>query len=81
MGAIGSVLSSNTKTIEPNQAATNIINAGSFDVCLITTPPMDAYFSLTNVDVNLEPCAAATVILWIPGRGLIAALITALRMI
>lgn len=60
-GAIGTVLSSNTKTIVPNQAATNIINAGSFDVCLITTPPVDAYFSLTNVDVNLEPCAAATV--------------------
>jgi len=55
-GMIGSSLSSDTQTVTPNQAAVDIINAGSFEVCLITTPPIDAYVTLTGVSVDFEPC-------------------------
>lgn len=60
-GAIGSALSSDTERVAPDQSTTDIINAGSFSVCLVGTPPIDGYLTLTGVELDLEPCEPATV--------------------
>ena len=60
-GMIDSSLSSDTESITPTQAAVDIINAGNFEVCLVTTPPIDAYLTITDVDLEFEPCADPSV--------------------
>ncbi len=61
IGAVGSALTSSTTTVQPTQAAVDIANWGSFDVCVVTTPPIDAYVTLTGVSVDFESCASPTV--------------------
>lgn len=61
MGAVGSALTSSTATVQPTQAAVDIANLGSFDICIVTTPPIDAYITLTGVAVDFESCAPPAV--------------------
>jgi hypothetical protein len=61
MGAIGEVLSSDTASVEPSQAAVDIVNAGSFEICVVTTPPITAYLTVTGVEMDVEDCAPPTV--------------------
>ncbi len=58
MGDIGSQPSSATSsTSTSNSGVTDIINAGIFDICVVISPlPIDAYLSVTDVSVDLEPC-------------------------
>jgi hypothetical protein len=60
-GMIGSALSSGTTDIELTAPMIDIINVGSFEVCVVTIPPIDAYLTVTDVAVDFEPCAAPTV--------------------
>lgn len=56
-GAIGSALTSDTDRVVPDQAAVDITNAGAFDICVVTTPPVDGFVTLTGVSVDFEECA------------------------
>jgi len=60
-GAIGESLSSTTTSVSPTQPSIDIINAGSFEVCIVTTPPIDAYLTINSIAVDFEPCDAPTV--------------------
>ena len=60
-GMIGETLSSTTSSIELNGPVVDIVNAGSFEICVVTIPPIDAYLTVTDVAVDFEPCAEATV--------------------
>lgn len=59
-GMIDSALSSDTTSVTPTQASIDISNAGSFEVCVVTIPPIDAYLTVTGVFVGFEPCAEPT---------------------
>lgn len=61
LGAIGTALTSNTQTAAPTDAVINISNLGSVEVCVVTTPPINAFLTVTGVAVDLEDCAAPTV--------------------
>lgn len=61
MGAVGSAPTSNKTTAELTQAAADIINMGSFDICVVTTPPLNAYVTVPGVVVDFQPCAPPTV--------------------
>ncbi|MGE0372513.1 MAG: hypothetical protein AB7Q01_11560 [Gammaproteobacteria bacterium] len=61
LGAIGTAVTSNTETAAPTDAVVNISNLGSVEVCVVTTPPINAYLTVTGVVVDLEDCAAPTV--------------------
>ena len=61
MGAVGEALSSDTTSVEPSQAAVDIVNAGSFEICVVTTPPITAYLTVTGVEMDIEDCAPPTV--------------------
>lgn len=56
LGAVGSPLSGSISTVQPTQEATDIINAGIFDVCVVTTPPVDGYVTVPGVVVDFESC-------------------------
>lgn len=58
-GAIGSALTSTTASVSSGQATMNIINSGSFDICVKTTPPIDAYLTVSGVVVDYEDCEAS----------------------
>jgi len=60
-GAIGAALTSSTSTVTPTQPAVDIINTGSIEYCIVTTPPVDAYLTVTGIEVDFEPCASPTV--------------------
>jgi hypothetical protein len=60
-GMIDSALSSDTTSVTPTQPSIDISNAGSFEVCVVTIPPIDAYLTATGVVVDFEPCAKPTV--------------------
>jgi hypothetical protein len=57
MGAIGSELTSDTDRVVPDQAAADITQAGAFEICVVTTPPVDGYVTLSGVSVDFEACA------------------------
>lgn len=58
-GAIGSAITSTVTDLEPSQAAIDISNQGAFDVCLVATPPIDGYVTITDVVVDFDDCAPA----------------------
>lgn len=60
-GAIDAALVSATTTVEPTQHAIDIMNSGSFDICLVTIPPINAYLTIPDVAVNFKACAQPTV--------------------
>ena len=60
-GAIGMALTSSTETVTPTQRSIDIMNSGSIEVCIVTTPPIDAYATVTAIEGEVEPCAEATV--------------------
>lgn len=60
-GMIGEALSSDTASINLTGPVVDIVNAGSFEICVVTIPPIDAYLTVTGVAVDFEPCAAPTV--------------------
>ena len=60
-GMIGEALSSDISSIELTDPVVDIVNAGSFEICIVTIPPIDTYLSVTGVAVDFEPCAAPTV--------------------
>ena len=60
-GMIGEALSSDTSSIELTGPVVDVVNAGSFDICVVTIPPIDAYLTVTDIAVDFEPCADATV--------------------
>ena len=60
-GMIGEALSSDTSTIELTGPVVDVVNAGSFEMCVVTIPPIDAYLTVSDVAVDFEPCADATV--------------------
>jgi hypothetical protein len=60
-GMIDSALSSETTSVTPTQPSIDISNAGSFEVCVVTIPPIDAYLTVTGVFVDFEPCAEPSV--------------------
>lgn len=59
-GMIGSALTSDTTSVTPTEPAVDISNAGSFEICVKTIPPIDAFLTVTGVAVDFEPCAEAT---------------------
>ncbi len=61
MGAVGSAPTSNKTTAELTQAAADIINMGSFDICVVTTPPFNAYVTVPGVVVDFQSCAPPTI--------------------
>lgn len=61
LGAIGTALTSDTGTAAPTAAVVNLSNLGSVEVCVVTTPPINAYLTVTGVVVDFEDCAAPTV--------------------
>ncbi len=60
-GGIGMALTSPTESVSPTQQTTNMMNAGSIEVCFVTTPSIDAFVTLTAMEVEMEPCAEPTV--------------------
>jgi hypothetical protein len=60
-GQIGSAPTSTGTTLTLTQAAADIVNMGSFDICVVTTPPIDVYVTVPGVVVDFQPCAAPTV--------------------
>ena len=60
-GMIGETLSSDTSSIELTGPVVDVVNAGSFEICVVTVPPIDAYLTVTDVAVDFEPCAEPTV--------------------
>lgn len=61
LGAVGSAVTSDTESDSLTDVVVDITNAGSFEVCLVTTPPIDAYLTVTGVVVDYEDCAEPTV--------------------
>jgi hypothetical protein len=61
VGAVGSALTSGTTTLEPSQEHVDIVSAGSYDVCVVMTPPITAYLTVTELAVDVKPCASPTV--------------------
>lgn len=59
-GAVDSALSSDTAAVTPGAAVVDIFNAGSFEVCMVTVPPINAFLTVSDVAVDFEPCEAAT---------------------
>jgi hypothetical protein len=59
-GMIDSALSSDTTSVTPTQPSIDISNAGSFEVCVVTIPPIDAFLTVSGVVVDFEPCAEPT---------------------
>jgi len=53
---IGVEPTSQTSSVSPNAATIDIINAGSFEICIIITSPIDAYLNVSDVSVDLIPC-------------------------
>ena len=37
------------------------MNSGSIEVCLVTTPPIDAWVNVSEIEGEVEPCAKPTV--------------------
>lgn len=60
LGAIGAALTSSTTAASPTAAVVNISNAGRFQVCIVTIPPINAYLTVTAVAVDFEGCDAPT---------------------
>ena len=60
-GMIGEALSSETSSVELTGPVVDVINAGSFEICVVTIPPIDAYLTVTDVAVDFESCVAPTV--------------------
>lgn len=56
-GMIDSALSSESTSVTPDAAVIDIFNAGSFEVCMVTVPPIDAFLTVRGVAVDFEPCA------------------------
>jgi hypothetical protein len=56
LGAIGSPLTGSKTMVQPTQEAVDIINAGIFEVCVVTTPPVSGYVTLSGVVVDFESC-------------------------
>ncbi len=57
-GDIGSQPSSGASSASTSDSGVNdIVNAGIFDICIVISPlPIDAYLTVTDVSVDLEPC-------------------------
>lgn len=53
---IGVQPTSQTSSVSPNAATIDIINAGSFEICIIMISPIDAYLNVSDVSVDLIPC-------------------------
>jgi hypothetical protein len=53
---IGVEPSSETSSVSPNAATIDIINSGTFEVCLVMISPIDAYLNVSDVSVDLIPC-------------------------
>jgi len=60
-GMIGEALSSDTESIELSGPVVDVVNSGSFEICVVTIPPIDAYLTVTDVAVDFEPCVDPTV--------------------
>ncbi len=60
-GAIGMALTSSTESVTPTQRSIDIMNNGSLEVCIATTPPIDAYATVSAIMGEVEPCAEGTV--------------------
>ena len=59
-GMIGEALTSDTENIPLTQPTVDIVNLGSFEICVITIPPIDAFLTVTDVDVDFGPCEEST---------------------
>jgi hypothetical protein len=59
-GMIGEALTSDTENIPLTQPTVDIVNSGSFEICVITTPLIDAFLTVTDVDVDFGPCEEST---------------------
>jgi hypothetical protein len=57
-GSIGGSLASLISSTEPDEETLTILNAGSLDICVKVSSPIDAYVTATNVVVNAEPCGS-----------------------
>ncbi len=55
-GMIGSALTSETTLITPTQPVVDIVNAGDFEICVTTTPPIDAYVTVSDIAVDFQQC-------------------------
>lgn len=55
-GTVGSALNSSTASVSADQASRNIINAGSFEMCVKATPPIDAFLTVSGVVVDYDDC-------------------------
>ena len=55
-GAIGQELTSTTDTIAMDQTTIDIVNTGSFEMCIVTIPPIDAFLNVTDVEVDFALC-------------------------
>ena len=62
-GTIGSALTSDTSAITPTEVSKDISNAGSFEICIVTIPPIAAYLTVTGVDIDFKQCDEATVVI------------------
>ena len=60
-GSVGSALTSDTSSVPLTQPIEDIVNAGAFDMCVVTTPPVDAYLTVASIAVDFEDCAKPTV--------------------
>lgn len=60
-GMIGSAVTSDTSSITATDAVVDITNSGAYDICVKTIPPIDGFFTVTDVVVDFEECAAPTV--------------------
>jgi len=60
-GAVGEAVTSDTATVELTPVNVDIISSGSLEICVITTPPIDAYLNVSNVAVDFQPCQQSTV--------------------
>jgi len=60
-GAVGEGVTSDTETVELSPVSVDIISSGSLEICIITTPPIDAYLNVSNVAVDFQPCQQPTV--------------------
>lgn len=55
-GMLDSALSSEEADIIPQGTVRDITNSGGVEVCIVTIPPIDAYFTLSGIVVDVEPC-------------------------
>lgn len=58
LGAVGSPPTGNVSTAQLTQEAKDIINAGAFELCVVTTPPVSGYVTVPGVVVDFESCEA-----------------------